>query len=316
MQRLTIGLVNNMPDAALRTTERQFRQLLTLASPDVEIRLRVYRIPGHVRSERALAYLRLHCRDVDELWSGDAVDGLIVTGTEPRVATLEDEPFWPVLTRLFAWAQDHAVPTVLSCLAAHAAVLYFDGIRRRELPQKLCGVYLCAKSATHPVLDGLPPTWVMPHSRSNDVPEAMLVARGYTILSRAPEAGADMFVPAGASPFLFIQGHPEYDAGALLREYRRDVARFLAGERDDYPILPTGYFDAAAMARCEAFETRVRATRDRRLLSQFPVSESDRGLVHAWREPALRLYGNWLAAVAARASSSRRQTAPSLTAAR
>ena len=48
------------------------------------------------------------------------------------------------------------------------------------------------------------------------------------------------------SLFLFLQGHPEYEAGTLLREYRRDIARFLRGEREHYPAVPQGYFDARA----------------------------------------------------------------------
>jgi len=313
MSTLTIGLVNNMPDAALRTTERQFRQLLSQASPEIDIRLRLFSIPGHARSESALTYLRQHYADIDELWSGGPLDGLIVTGTEPRVA-IEDEPFWPILTRLFAWAQDHTVSTILSCFAAHAAVLHLDGIRRRELPRKLFGVFECTRIADHPVLDGAPRTWVAPHSRFNDLPEAALVGAGYTILSRSPEAGADMFAAEGKSLFLFIQGHPEYDAGALLREYRRDIGRFLAGEQDDYPLMPTGYFDAVAAASCGRFEKLAVESRDIQLLAKFPAVEPERSVVHAWRQPALRLYGNWLAYLAKRGRMPYRRTAPPLAA--
>lgn len=291
---ITIGLVNNMPDAALKTTERQFRELLSIASRDGEVRLRLFAPPGQPRSDASLAYLREHYEDMDELWSGGPIDGLIVTGTEPHVSAIEDEPFWPTLTRIFAWAHDHTGSTILSCHAAHAAVLYFDGIPRRVLPQKLSGVYQCARSADHPVMQGGPATWRTPHSRYNDLPEAALVARGYTILSRSPEAGADIFAAHRNSLLLFIQGHPEYDVGALLREYRRDVGRFLAGERNDYPDMPTGYFDATVAEGFDRFRRQALENRDMRLLSQFPLCEAETSLVHSWRQPALRLYANWL----------------------
>src|SRR3989442_15747677 len=42
---LEIGLVNNMPDAALEATERQFRALLDAAADGIEVRLTPYGLP-------------------------------------------------------------------------------------------------------------------------------------------------------------------------------------------------------------------------------------------------------------------------------
>ena len=52
----------------------------------------------------------------------------------------------------------------------------------------------------------------------------------------------------------FFQGHPEYDTHSLLKEYKREVLRFLTGERADEPPYPDNYFspEAAALA-LEAF---------------------------------------------------------------
>ena len=86
------------------------------------------------------------------------------------------------------------------------------------------------------------------------------VANGYQVLTRSPAAGVDTFVRQDASSlFLFFQGHPEYDAGALLSEFRRDVGRFLKGERDRYPAMPQHYFDAATEAALAAFRQRAAA---------------------------------------------------------
>ena len=43
---ITIGLVNNMPDEALKATERQFISLLDSASQGMQIRLSLYTLPG------------------------------------------------------------------------------------------------------------------------------------------------------------------------------------------------------------------------------------------------------------------------------
>jgi hypothetical protein len=42
---IEIGLVNNMPDAALEATERQFVELIRAATNDIVVRLRLYALP-------------------------------------------------------------------------------------------------------------------------------------------------------------------------------------------------------------------------------------------------------------------------------
>ncbi len=93
---------------------------------------------------------------------------------------------------------------------------------------------------------------------------------GYEILTRSDIAGVDIFARQLESRFIFFQGHPEYDASSLQREYMRDLARFLSGERDSYPNIPVGYFDAATVAELEAFEQRARAKRDPMLAAELP----------------------------------------------
>ncbi|MBV9862912.1 MAG: homoserine O-succinyltransferase [Alphaproteobacteria bacterium] len=298
---LTIGLVNNMPDAALRTTERHFRELLGAAAEDVPVCLRLFALPELPRGEIGRAHIAQNYERLDTLWTGE-IDGLIVTGTEPRSPHLMDEPYWPALARLVDWAQGSTLSTIWSCLAAHAAVLQLDGIERTAFPEKLSGVFPCAKSSGHPIMAETPAIWSVPHSRYNDLPEAALAGAGYEILSRSPRAGVDIFAREGRSLFVFFQGHPEYDAGALLREYRRDVGRFLAGERESFPELPFGCFDEADRAAFDAF--RKQALRDRRSdgMPAFPAITSD-PTTSPWRTTAVRIYANWLSLLAARRSA-------------
>jgi homoserine O-succinyltransferase len=294
---IVIGLVNNMPDAALRTTERQFRELLSAAAQNRAVRLRLVSLPEVPRAEAGRSHIEQNYEDIDELWSS-RVDGLIVTGTEPRASELAEEPYWPALTRLIDWAEDCAISTVWSCLAAHAAVLHRDGIRRQALSEKLSGVFDCARAGDHTIMDGAPVRWRVPHSRYNGLAEDSLISSGYRVLSRSPEAGADMFIKERKSLSIFFQGHPEYDRGALLREYRRDVGRFLAGERDDYPEMPRGYFDEESAAMFIGFRKQALRNRNIDLLPSFPAAAAEAKLVHAWHEAAVRLYANWLSYLA------------------
>src|SRR5712675_2088445 len=93
---IVIGLVNNMPDAALQTTERQFRELLFAASQGHVVSLRLFSLPELPRTEAGRSYVSERYADIRDLWTSH-FDGLIVTGTEPRAPMLCDEPYWHTL---------------------------------------------------------------------------------------------------------------------------------------------------------------------------------------------------------------------------
>jgi homoserine O-succinyltransferase len=292
-----IGLVNNMPDTALEATERQFTALLEAASGEVRVRLRFFSLPGIPRGERGQRHIDRFYRGLRELADG-GLDALVVTGTEPRAASLRNEPYWHLLGELIDWAGHNTVSTVWSCLAAHAAVLHLDGIARHPLADKCIGVFDCTAVADHPLTAGLTRLTV-PHSRWNGLREEELRARGYDVLTRSAQAGVDMFARQRESLFVFLQGHPEYDALSLFGEYRRDFGRFLRRERDDCPSLPHGYFDAAATQRLAALRARALVDRREELLAEIPVVALEQSLRAGWRAAAQRLYANWLAEVVA-----------------
>jgi len=292
---LTIGLVNNMPDAAREATERQFIDLLRAAAHGAVICVKLFSIPDVPRSQEARRELSGRYRDVAELWDA-ALDGLIVTGTEPQAASLQDEPYWQDLVRLIEWARANTSSTIFSCLAAHAAVQHMHGIERRSRKDKLCGVFDCVPAADHPLLAGMAAPLRVPHSRHNDLSEPVLRACGYRILTRSVAAGVDAFADdrGPSSLFVFFQGHPEYATDSLLREYRRDVGRYLRGERDQYPAAPQGYLGETAASVAEAFGVRAAGLRDPALLADFPMNALVADLENTWRTAALGIYENWV----------------------
>src|SRR5208283_6216557 len=228
------------------------------------------------------------------------LDALIVTGMEPQTKSLQDEPVWDNITRLVNWAADNSVPVIWSCLAAHAAALYLDGIPRSRLPEKLSGVFVCDVLPTdHMLVSGLPSRWTSPHSRYHDLSESALLANGYQILSRSDEAGVDVFLKDQGAPFLFFQGHQEYEADTVLRQYKRDVRRYLRRESDEYPLAPRNYFDP--MTEAALADARDRARRNHADLQDLEailslVSGAASGKL--WEQSAVGLYRNWLTLVA------------------
>jgi homoserine O-succinyltransferase/O-acetyltransferase len=294
---LDIGLVNNMPDAALDTTERQFRTLLGAAADDMAIRLTLYSLPEVPRTEFGRQQVGAYA-DLSGLWNSH-LDGLIVTGAEPRAADLEDEPFWDSLTRVLEWAERNTHSTILSCLAAHAGILHFDGIARQPLDDKRFGVFECVRVSDHPLTAAAPNRLQIPQSRWNGIPEEALLSCGYRVLTRSKDAGVDSFVKQRKSLFVFFQGHPEYDATSLLLEYRRDIGRFLRRERETYPTMPYGYFDQETVEALNVLRQRALLDRREELLAEFPTAMAAGKLKNTWRPTAENLYRNWLSYIRA-----------------
>lgn len=289
---LAIGLVNNMPDGALESTEQQFVSLLDASSAEFSVNLSFYFLPGIPRSAPAQNHIDRHYRSAESLWDTE-LDGLIVTGKEPIAANLSDEPFWNHFINTLEWAREKTYSTIWSCLAAHAAVLHMDGIQRVRSSQKHSGVFDSTRIAEHPITTNLPSRFRLPHSRWNGLPESDLIRAGYQVMIRADGAGVDCFTKQEKSLFLFIQSHPEYGLDTLLSEYRRDVARFLRGESNRYPNVPQGYFDDSTLPEFAEVQREATARTHGETFARLGMLLSTAG-VDGWHATATSLYRNWL----------------------
>jgi homoserine O-succinyltransferase/O-acetyltransferase len=293
-EHLRIALINNMPDSALEDTELQFFELLESAAGDLPLSLKLYSLPELPRGDAGQQHLRDFYHDIDDLLNS-RFDGMIVTGTEPRQPDLRNEPYWPALAEVLDWAERSTTSTVLSCLAAHAGVLHSDGIPRHRLGDKQFGVFEYKKVRCHTLTGDIGNTMQIPHSRWNEVREDALSDCGYEILTQSAEAGVDLFVKKKkGSLFVHFQGHPEYSVRTLLKEYRRDIKRFLKRERETYPTMPQGYFDAAATESLADFRKVVEADPREELMAKFPEAAVASALQGTWKLAAACVYRNWL----------------------
>ncbi len=296
---IQIALVNNMPDLALEDTELQFFELLDAASEDLLVRLKLFSLPCIPRSEAAQQRLAAVYYDTKDLWNSP-FEALIVTGMEPGHADLRQEPYWPAMVEVLNWAQENTLSTVLSCLAAHASVLHTDGIVRHALADKQFGVFDLRKASDHALTSRTENTLRFPHSRWNEVQAGALKWSGYSILTQSDNAGVDLFVKKmRKSLFAHFQGHPEYETRTLLKEYRRDIRRFLKQERPTYPSMPQGYFDEPSLNLLADFRRDALADRSVELMARFPTTVSG-NVRNTWSSPARRIYGNWLQYVMSR----------------
>jgi len=295
-----IALINNMPDAALEDTELQFFDLLDVASDDLPVLLKLYSLTGVPRSDRGMRHLNSFYFSIDDLWNSQ-FDAVIMTGTEPHQPSLQQEPYWPTLVNVLEWAERNTVAAVLSCLAAHAGVLHSDGIERHRLSDKQFGVFDFSKVSDHALTDRAEEIISFPHSRWNEVRSDALGSCGYTVLSQSSEAGVDSFVKRKKkSLFVHFQGHPEYSEHTLLKEYRRDIRRFLRRERETYPSMPHGYFGAEATKLLSDFQEAALANPGEEIMAAFPETALVGTLQNTWRSSAACIYGNWLQYVRSR----------------
>ncbi len=201
---------------------------------------------------------------------------------------------------VIGWAQQNVASTLCSCLATHAVLKHFHGIERQPLPEKRWGVYSHRIADTeHPLLREINTRFDVPHSRYNDISREQLEQAGLPVLVESEEGGVHMAVSPDQFRIIYFQGHPEYDTNSLLKEYKREVLRFLNGELHDPPPFPEHYFSAeaariAATVRAASPSRRCGKTSRCRIFSKRKLTPD---LDNTWGDTAKAIIANWLGLV-------------------
>ena len=292
---LRIGLLNMMPDAALQATERQFLRLVAAYGSSANLYVYPFALQAEHRSEIATTHIDTHYSSFSKLRDQD-LHALIITGANPITDDIAGEVFWPSLLEVIEWGRTHVRSTLCSCLATHAVLHEYYGTARVELPQRQWGVYEHELlEENHPLLAGVTSPVCAPHSHRFSVSRLDMEQAGVTVLIASPEAGVHMAVSDDQSKFVFFQGHPEYDAISLLKEYKREIQRFLTGNRASYPLFPEHYLDKPARERLDAYQRQVTESDfEQETLPPFPEAQLASGLRNTWSEAGRIIYRNWL----------------------
>ncbi len=298
IRELHIGFLNMMPDAALGATERQFIRLVGSCNRIAQFYVYPFSLPGLQRSEETLAYIDKYYCDFDDL-KAQGLDALIITGANVANPQLDREPFWEPLMEVVRRADQKDTSTQCSCLATHALLKHLYGIDRQPLPQKRWGVYdHRILEPAHPLLRGVNTRFNVPHSRYNDISRQQLEDAGLTVLVESQAGGVHMAVSPDQFRMVFFQGHPEYDLSSLLKEYKRELERFLSGELDEVPVFPENYFSARVIELVQQYLVLVAQSREGGgELPEFPEREIKALLDNTWGDTAKALVANWLGLV-------------------
>lgn len=308
IRELHIGFLNMMPDTALQATERQFIRLVGACNRIAQFYVYPFSLPGLGRGEQALDYITRYYSRFEDLRE-EGLDALVITGANIQNADVADEPFWEPLVSVVDWARDNVTSVLCSCLATHALVRHLYGIERKPLGVKRWGVYshrVCDRQ--HPLLREINTRFDVPHSRYNDVSREQLEAAGLPILVESEEAGVHMAASPDQFRFIYLQGHPEYDVHSLLKEYKREVRRFLDGELASPPPFPEHYFNEQVQSLaqgCVEGATRNPEAGDGLLekLEEDVLPLLD----NTWGDTAKTIVNNWLGLVYQLADVDRRR---------
>ena len=298
IRELHIGFLNMMPDAALVATERQFIRLVGGCNRIAQFYVYPFSLPGIPRSQETLDYIEQYYCKFDDL-KKQGLDALIITGANVANPSLDQEPFWQPLIDVVRWSEQNVASTLCSCLATHALLKHRYGINRKPLPAKRWGVYSHRISRPgHPLLRGVNTRFDVPHSRYNEISRQQLEEAGLTVLVESEQGGVHMAVSPDQFRMIFFQGHPEYDLSSLLKEYKREVLRYLAGELDAPPAYPDRYFSKQAKEIVERFISEAKqASARNEPLPGLLEDELQPLLDNTWGDTAKAMVNNWLGLV-------------------
>lgn len=298
IRELHVGLLNMMPDAALTATERQFFRLIGESNQIAQFYMHPFTLKELVRGAEARAHIERYYEPFEQI-KREGLDALIITGANVTQPDLALEPFWKPLIEVLDWAFLNVTSTLCSCLATHAVLQFRYKQKRQPLGFKRWGVYPHrVVERRHPLVSDVNTRFDVPHSRYNEISRAQFEAARLPILVESETAGVHLATSEDGFRLVFFQGHPEYDTVSLLKEYKREVARFTNGERHDYPPYVENYFNAQTEAILEEHKNHVVAALDRGLsVPEFPETFLASTLDNTWHDTAEAVINNWIGKV-------------------
>lgn len=294
IRAIHIGLLNIMPDAALEATERQFLRLVNDSNLIAQIHIHPFSLPIIKRGENAQAHIDTYYEKFEDI-KEQGLDGLIVTGTNPvDYPALDERKFWQPMIDVIDWAAENVTSTLFSCMASHLALTNAHGQAPVWADDKVWGVYPHRViDNQHPLVSGMNTQFNVIHSRHRDVSLEQFKEAGLRVLVHSKEAGVHLATSQDGFRSVFMQGHPEYDTNSLLKEYGREVKRFIAKERPDYPPPPKNYFNEDGLEIAKRHKTIVTAG----FASEFPEKELEATLDNTWKDSARSLISTWMGLV-------------------
>lgn len=299
IRELHIGLLNMMPDAALEATERQFFRLVGESNQIAQFYLHPFTLDKLERCKEAKTHIEKYYQTFDQI-KQQGLDALIITGANMIGSELADQPFWEPLSEVLAWAYDNVTSTLCSCLTTHAVLQFRYNQKRKRLPGgKRWGVFPHrVVDRKHPLVAGVNTRFDVPHSRFNEIYPEQFAQAALKVLVVSEDDDVHLAVSEDGFRLVFFQGHPEYDLISLLKEYKREIGRYIDGTVDQYPVFPENYFSSKCQAILEEYQDHVDfALRSETKPPEFPEDLIIPYLDNTWHDTAEAVINNWIGKV-------------------
>jgi len=254
---LKVLLLNLMPTKI--ATEVQFARLL--GNTPLQLEMELLKTATHVSKNADEEHMVTFYKTFDRI-RDQKFDCMVITGAPVEKMAFEEVDYWDELCDIMEWSKTNVLSTLHICWGAQAGLYYHYGIPKREMSQKLFGVFRHTVEDQRNILfRGFDDTFMVPHSRYTtvsrkdieDVPQL-------DILAASPGAGV-LAVMKKDFRQIFVMGHMEYDPDTLMREYRRDKDQGLN------TAIPVNY---------------------------FPENDDTQAPMVTWRSSAALFFSNWL----------------------
>ena len=254
---LEIVLLNLMPTKIV--TETQLSRML--GNTPLQVHLELMMVSGHKPKNTPVEHLLAFYKTFEEL-KDRKFDGMVITGAPVEHLDFEDVNYWQELCQIMEWSKTNVHSTFHICWGAQAGLYYHYGIQKKQLPEKLFGVFPHHADYKRSILlRGFDDEFMVPHSRHTTVERSDIEkVPELKILASSEEAGV-YIVTNKEGRQIFVTGHSEYDPDTLEKEYLRDKNQGL-------PIhVPVNY---------------------------YPNDDDTKAPIVRWRGHGNLLYSNWL----------------------
>ena len=254
---LKVAILNVMP----LKEETELQLLRVLSNTPLQVDVTFLNVKSHISQNTSASHLNKFYTFYDEI-KNEKFDGLIITGAPVEQLAFEDVDYWEELCQIFEWSKKNVTSTLHICWGAQAGLYYHFGLEKKELKEKITGIYKHrVKNRKEPLVRGFDDEFYAPHSRYTEVSkEDVENCDKLKILAESDEAGVFICISEGGKQG-FVTGHPEYDRYTLDSEYKRDMGKGLN------PKIPYNY---------------------------YPDDNPKNRPLLQWRSHSINLYSNWL----------------------
>ena len=150
----------------------------------------------------------------------------------------------------------------------------------------------------HPLVAGVNTRFDVPHSRFNEVFPDQFATAHLNVLVASEDGDVHLATSEDGFRLVFFQGHPEYDAISLLKEYKREVGRYINGEIEHYPPFPEYYLSMKSQAILEEYQEHLsQALGANETPPDFPEEYIIPLLHNTWHDTAEAVINNWIGKV-------------------